>query len=210
VREVAILKALGGTQRRIAGIFSVEFSLLGAVSGLIGGVLANVFTRIISDKFIDASFEFDAKSIVVSVIGTILVANLAGWLASAKILGQRPLTVLNLAAAIWWPGSAAGPARPKRSSSIWQPSGKPFASRCSFFIALRALLTAYDLLRPHVPSCANGKRLVSKARRFACSAFCFTPEPTWPSAISPIMRAKPVRLSALTPARPRSSSTMLT
>jgi putative ABC transport system permease protein len=94
VREVAILKALGGTQRRIAGIFSVEFSLLGAVSGLIGGVLANVFTRIISDKFIDASFEFDAKSIVVSVIGTILVANLAGWLASAKILGQRPLEVL--------------------------------------------------------------------------------------------------------------------
>ncbi len=94
VREVAILKALGGTQRRIAGIFSVEFSLLGAVSGLIGGILANVFTRIISEKFIDTSFDFDWKLLLISVVGTTLIANLAGWLASAKILGQRPLEVL--------------------------------------------------------------------------------------------------------------------
>lgn len=94
VREVAILKALGGTQRRIAGIFSVEFSLLGAVSGFIGGILANLFTRIIADKFIDTNFDFDWKSLALSVAGTILIANLAGWLASAKILGQRPLEVL--------------------------------------------------------------------------------------------------------------------
>jgi len=94
VREVAILKALGGTQRRIAGIFSVEFSLLGAVSGLIGGILANFFTRVIAEKFIDTSFDFDWKLLALSVIGTLIVANLAGWLASAKILGQRPLEVL--------------------------------------------------------------------------------------------------------------------
>lgn len=94
VREVAILKALGGTQRRIAGIFSVEFSLLGAVSGFIGGILANLFTWVVADKFINTGFEFDPKSVALSVIGTILVANLAGWLASARILGQRPLEVL--------------------------------------------------------------------------------------------------------------------
>jgi putative ABC transport system permease protein len=94
VREVAILKALGGTQRRIAGIFSVEFSLLGAVSGLIGGILANFFTRVIAEKFIDTSFDFDWKLLALSVAGTMIVANLAGWLASAKILGQRPLEVL--------------------------------------------------------------------------------------------------------------------
>jgi putative ABC transport system permease protein len=94
VREVAILKALGGTQRRIAAIFSVEFSLLGAVSGLIGGILANFFTRVIAEKFIDTTFDFDWKFLALSVVGTTLLANLAGWLASAKILGQRPLEVL--------------------------------------------------------------------------------------------------------------------
>ncbi|MGA8026190.1 MAG: FtsX-like permease family protein, partial [Bryobacteraceae bacterium] len=94
VREVAILKTLGATRRRITTIFSVEFSILGAVSGLVGGVLANVFTRIVSDKFIDAPFDFDWMSLLAVIIGTALLANLAGWLASARILDQRPLEVL--------------------------------------------------------------------------------------------------------------------
>jgi putative ABC transport system permease protein len=94
IREVAILKTLGGTRGRIAGIFSIEFSILGAVAGLIGGVLANVFTRIVVDKFIETSFDFDWWSLLVTMAGTALLANLAGWLASARILDQRPLEVL--------------------------------------------------------------------------------------------------------------------
>lgn len=94
VREVAILKTLGGTKSRITGIFSIEFSILGAVAGIVGGVLANLFTRIIADKFIDASFDFDWRSLLYVVLATALLANLAGWLASARILDQRPLEVL--------------------------------------------------------------------------------------------------------------------
>jgi putative ABC transport system permease protein len=94
IREVAILKTLGGTKRRISAIFSIEFSILGAVSGLVGGVLANVFTRIVSEKFIETSPAFDWTSLLVVMIGTALLANLAGWLASARILDQRPLEVL--------------------------------------------------------------------------------------------------------------------
>jgi putative ABC transport system permease protein len=94
IREVAILKTLGATRRRITSIFSIEFSVLGATAGLIGGILANVFTRIVSDRFIDAAFTFDWLSILVVMIGTALLANFAGWLASARILDQRPLEVL--------------------------------------------------------------------------------------------------------------------
>ncbi len=94
IREVAILKTLGATKRRIKNIFSIEFSILGAVSGLVGGILANVFTRVVSDKFIDVAFDFDWASLLVVMIGTALLANLAGWLASARILDQRPLEVL--------------------------------------------------------------------------------------------------------------------
>ena len=94
IREVAILKTLGATKRRISAIFSIEFSILGAVSGFVGAVLANIFARIISEKFIDASSRFDWVSLVVVMIGTALLANLAGWAASARILDQRPLEVL--------------------------------------------------------------------------------------------------------------------
>lgn len=94
IREVAILKTLGATRGRIMGIFSVEFSVIGAVSGLVGGILANVFTGIIANKFIDAAYEFDWWSLAVVIVGTALLANVAGWLASAGILDQRPLEVL--------------------------------------------------------------------------------------------------------------------
>jgi putative ABC transport system permease protein len=94
IREVAILKTLGATKGRIKTIFSIEFSILGAVSGLVGGILANVFTRIVADKFIEASFDFDWVSLIAVVIATAVLANMAGWLASARILDQRPFEVL--------------------------------------------------------------------------------------------------------------------
>lgn len=94
IREVAILKALGATKRRIKSIFSIEFSILGAVSGLVGAILANVFTRIIADKFIDSAFDFNWLSLPIALVATVLLANAAGWLASARILNQKPLEVL--------------------------------------------------------------------------------------------------------------------
>jgi putative ABC transport system permease protein len=94
IREVAILKALGATRRRIQSIFSIEFSILGAIGGLVGALLANVFSAIIADKFIDTHFDFNWPSLLVSMLATALLANLAGWLASTRILGQRPLEVL--------------------------------------------------------------------------------------------------------------------
>jgi putative ABC transport system permease protein len=94
VQEVAILKTLGATRARVSGIFSVEFSVLGAVAGIVGGLMANVFTKAVADKFLQTSFAFDWVSWLLVVMTTILLANIAGWLASARILGQRPLEVL--------------------------------------------------------------------------------------------------------------------
>ncbi len=94
IREVAILKSLGATRHRIMSIFSIEFCILGAIAGLVGGVLANVFTRLISEKFINTHFEFDWPSLLVVALGTAALANLAGWMASTRILGLRPLEVL--------------------------------------------------------------------------------------------------------------------
>jgi putative ABC transport system permease protein len=94
IREVAILKTLGATRGRITGIFSIEFSILGGVSGAVGGVLANLFTRIVAEKFIDASFKFDWASLAICIVLTACLANIAGWLASARILDQKPLEVL--------------------------------------------------------------------------------------------------------------------
>lgn len=94
VREVVILKTLGATRRRVAGIFSIEFLVLGAVAGLMGSVLATVLTSVLLKYWLDASFHFDLVPDILCIVLTSLVANIAGWLASFRILGRKPLEVL--------------------------------------------------------------------------------------------------------------------
>ena len=94
VREAAILKALGATRRRVAGIFSVEFLLLGAVAGLMGGLLATGFTAALLAGLLDAPFTPDPLPALAAVALTALLAAGAGWGASWRILGRKPLEVL--------------------------------------------------------------------------------------------------------------------
>jgi putative ABC transport system permease protein len=94
IREVVILKTLGATRGYIGRIFSVEFLTLGAVAGLMGSVLASAFSRLVLTRLLDSKFHLDTAAIAVSVALTALLANLAGWLASFRILGQKPLEVL--------------------------------------------------------------------------------------------------------------------
>jgi putative ABC transport system permease protein len=94
IREVVILKTLGATRKRVAGIFSVEFLVLGAVAGLMGSVLATAFSALLLKRWLDADFRVDPVPNLICIALTALVANAAGWMASYKILGQKPLEVL--------------------------------------------------------------------------------------------------------------------
>jgi putative ABC transport system permease protein len=95
VREVAILKTVGATRRRIGGIFSVEFLILGGVAGLMGSLLASGFSALALDRlFRQTAFRVDLLPNLLAIALTALVAVAAGWLASARILGRKPLEVL--------------------------------------------------------------------------------------------------------------------
>ena len=94
MREVVILKTLGATRARVSRIFSVEFLILGAVAGLMGALLANGFANLLLKRMLDAPVSFPVVPVLLAVIATSLIANLAGWLASFRILGQKPLEIL--------------------------------------------------------------------------------------------------------------------
>lgn len=94
IRETAILKALGATRRKVAQIFSVEFLLLGLAAGSIGALLASGFSALLLDQVLDAQFEFQLGPSLAAALGTALLANVAGWLASFRILGRKPIEVL--------------------------------------------------------------------------------------------------------------------
>ncbi len=94
IREVVILKTLGATRAHIAGIFSVEFFILGAVAGLIGTLLAAGFGAIVIQRLLKTDPHFEPLVYGVAILSSAVVANAAGWLASYRILGQKPLQVL--------------------------------------------------------------------------------------------------------------------
>ena len=94
IREVVILKTLGATRRRVAGIFSVEFLILGLVAGLMGSLLATGFSSLLLKRFFEGHFRFEPLPNVLAIVLTALIANTAGWLASFRILGRKPLEVL--------------------------------------------------------------------------------------------------------------------
>ena len=94
IREVVILKTLGATRRRVASIFSWEFLVLGGAAGLLGSALATGFAAVVVKRLMKAEFHVNPAADLFSIALTALVAVAAGWLASYRILGQKPLEVL--------------------------------------------------------------------------------------------------------------------
>ncbi|HEV8041981.1 MAG TPA: FtsX-like permease family protein [Bryobacteraceae bacterium] len=94
MREVVILKTLGATRWRVSRIFSVEFLILGAVAGTMGALLANGFANLLLKRLLDSEISFPILPSLLAVVATALIANAAGWMASFRILGQKPLEIL--------------------------------------------------------------------------------------------------------------------
>ena len=59
-----------------------------------GSLLASAFSAVILKRLLQAEFHFDVWPNLIAIVATAAVANVAGWLASYRILGQKPLEVL--------------------------------------------------------------------------------------------------------------------
>jgi len=94
MREVVILKTLGATRRRIAWIFSVEFLALGAIAGVMGSLLATGFAALVAKELLDIEFHPAPLAVGVTIVLAALTAVSAGWLASFRLLGRKPLEIL--------------------------------------------------------------------------------------------------------------------
>jgi putative ABC transport system permease protein len=91
--QAAVLSA-GRAPGRLVAIFSIEFAILGAVAGFMGGALATAFSRLLLTRFLDARFRFELVPNLATILLTTALAIAAGWLATLRILRQRPLEVL--------------------------------------------------------------------------------------------------------------------
>lgn len=93
MREAVVLKTLGATRGRIITVFSIEFSVLGLLAGLVGVVFANLLTKALLIR-LEAHWHLEWAATLTALAGTALLAVTTGWIASYRILGLRPLEVL--------------------------------------------------------------------------------------------------------------------
>lgn len=92
--ESVVLRTLGATRGVVARAFAVEYGLLGAAAGAGGGLLATILAWVIARWVLEAPWTFDAAPVVVGVAATVVLALAVGFLATFRLLGQKPLPVL--------------------------------------------------------------------------------------------------------------------
>ena len=94
IREVVVLKTLGATRTRIATIFSIEFATLGLIAGAVGLVFANIASRLLLKRAFHFDYHFQPGLTLAAWFGAGLLTVVCGWMASHRVLGQKPLEVL--------------------------------------------------------------------------------------------------------------------
>jgi putative ABC transport system permease protein len=94
IREVVVLKTLGATRARIATIFSIEFAVLGLVAGTVGIVFANLIVRTMEHRVFNVAYKSQLLLNLTALLATAALTVATGWVASHRILGQKPLEVL--------------------------------------------------------------------------------------------------------------------
>jgi putative ABC transport system permease protein len=94
MREVAVLKTIGATRGKIVRMFSLEFLIIGVLAGAIGGFLATVFSIVIIERLFHSVSTVAVLPMIVATLLTGALAVVAGWAASFRILGEKPLEVL--------------------------------------------------------------------------------------------------------------------
>jgi putative ABC transport system permease protein len=93
VREVAILKSLGALRAQVIRMLSIEFLMLGGIAGLAGVLCALVLSSVLLNR-LDVGFHPSWAVSVGAMIAAAILASVTGWLASYRILQQKPLEVL--------------------------------------------------------------------------------------------------------------------
>jgi putative ABC transport system permease protein len=94
MKEHALLRALGGTQKLIAGSLAIEFAALGAFAGIVAVIGAEITAFLLQTKVFELTYEVHAWLWITGpVVGASLVATV-GYLGTRRLVRSPPAQVL--------------------------------------------------------------------------------------------------------------------
>lgn len=92
--EIALLRTLGASRRRVWSILAGEFAALGALAGLIAATGATLAGWVITAEVLDLPYHFNPWLFALGPGAGAGAIALAGLVASRRLLAERPLAVL--------------------------------------------------------------------------------------------------------------------
>jgi putative ABC transport system permease protein len=93
--EIGILSALGGSPKMMRRIYTIEFASIGAIAGLVGTLMSSWLALMLLKLALDRwEFVFQWRIAVAAVVSSALLAAVAGWVTTYRLLRQKPLSVL--------------------------------------------------------------------------------------------------------------------
>ncbi len=94
LKELALLRALGGTRRLINGALVVEFAALGAFAGIVAVVGAEITTFALNRQIFDLSTGLHPRIWAAGPLFGMLVVTAVGYLGTRKLVHSPPAAVL--------------------------------------------------------------------------------------------------------------------
>ncbi|MFP4611528.1 MAG: ABC transporter permease, partial [Thiohalophilus sp.] len=97
--ENAVLRTLGAKQRTLMFGLLSEFTVLGALSGLLAGLSATSLAWMLAELLFGFDYRFDISIVLIGVISGILIVTSAGLLGTRSVLTHPPIVTLRERAA---------------------------------------------------------------------------------------------------------------
>jgi len=92
--ESAILRTLGASRTTVARVFAVEYACLGAAAGVGGTALAAALAWVVQRFVLEVPTALAPHVLVLGVVLATLIALAVGFLATYRLLGHPPMSVL--------------------------------------------------------------------------------------------------------------------
>ncbi|MDZ7662623.1 ABC transporter permease [Thiohalophilus sp.] len=97
--ENAVLRTLGAKQRTLMFGLLSEFTVLGALSGLLAGLSATSLAWVLAEFLFGFDYRFDISIVLIGVVSGILIVASAGLLGTRSVLTHPPIATLREGAA---------------------------------------------------------------------------------------------------------------
>ncbi|HEX3944353.1 MAG TPA: FtsX-like permease family protein [Rhizomicrobium sp.] len=90
IYDSTVLKVLGATRARIAGIYALEYGLLGVITGILALAAGTLAAWLLARRVFDVPFVFDWRAALLTVLGGAAATLLFGLAAAWNALSARP------------------------------------------------------------------------------------------------------------------------